>query len=220
MSGRNKFNGAYYYSVEIVKNIIPNVETDRDWVTVNVPPYGRDHAIVFIHNNKNTERYEWLAKYHDLILVCGVQETCSKVAHLGKAVYLPLSIDVGHVEQFRVPESEREGTAYVGRRAKRKWTCSHVPNDADLIEDMGRDALLERMAHYQNVYAVGRTACEAKCLGCNVIPYDSRYPDPSVWQVIDNKTAAVMLQKMLNEIDGKENSDGRKDDSSSNIIQL
>ena len=29
MSGFNKYNGAYYYSKDIVKNIIPKVKTDR-----------------------------------------------------------------------------------------------------------------------------------------------------------------------------------------------
>ena len=28
--GEDKYNGAYYYSKEIVKNIIPNVKTDRN----------------------------------------------------------------------------------------------------------------------------------------------------------------------------------------------
>ena len=34
--GSDRYNGAFYYSKEIVANIIPNVRTDRNWVTVNV----------------------------------------------------------------------------------------------------------------------------------------------------------------------------------------
>ena len=72
-AGLNQFNGAYYYSKEIVENIIPNVETDRNWITVNVKGVGLNHAIVFIHNNLHPENYEWLKfyGYKDLVLVCG-----------------------------------------------------------------------------------------------------------------------------------------------------
>ena len=45
----NQYNGAYYYSVEIVKNIIPNVITDRNWVTIRLADQPiPDHSIVFI----------------------------------------------------------------------------------------------------------------------------------------------------------------------------
>ena len=36
-SGENRYNGAYYYSLEIVKNIIPRIKTDRNWITLNIP---------------------------------------------------------------------------------------------------------------------------------------------------------------------------------------
>ena len=57
-AGVNRFNGAYYYSQEIVNNIIPNVQTDRPWITVNVPNLAYDRAIVFIHNNLHPEMYD------------------------------------------------------------------------------------------------------------------------------------------------------------------
>ena len=97
MNGPGRWNGAFYYSQEIVNNIIPNVKTDRNWITINVPGVACDHSVVFIHNNKTPEAYGWLSKYKDLVLVCGVPETCEKVSGLGKAVYLPLSIDTTFV---------------------------------------------------------------------------------------------------------------------------
>lgn len=202
-AGGNRFNGAFYYSREIVKNIIPNVDTERPWVTVNIRPHCEDHAIVFIHNNKRTDRYEWLKDYSDLILVCGIPETCDKVSHLGKAVYLPLSIDVDYVSQFRLPDDKRSGIAYVGRRAKRRWKDVHVPEGVDVIENLDRPILLRKMARYESVYAVGRAAIEAKVLGCKVLAYDERYPDPSIWRIVDNAEAAKMLQQILDEIDGR-----------------
>ena len=200
-AGLNQFNGAYYYSKEIVENIIPNVETDRNWITVNVKGVGLNHAIVFIHNNLHPENYEWLRfyGYKDLVLVCGIPETCEKVAHLGKAIYLPISVDVDYVKQFRVEEKTKE-SAFVGRPAKKKY--GKLPDGIDYLEGLPRDELLRAMAEYKNVYAVGRCAIEAKILGCKLKAYDNRFPKVSRWKVLDNLAAAKLLQKELDRIDG------------------
>lgn len=195
-SGDDRHNGAYYYSREIVRNIVPRVRTDRNWVTIHSPGECLDHSIVFIHNNLRPDRYDWMSALDDLVLVCGVPSTCGKVSHLGRAVYLPLSVDVAEVEGYRRPKDR--GTAYVGRAGKR----GDVELGCDLIEGLPRDELLEQMARYERVYAVGRCAIEARVLGCEVLPYDERFPDPSVWQVVDNADAARMLQAMLDEMGG------------------
>ena len=204
--GANQFNGAYYYSKEIVDRIIPHVKTDRSWVTVNIPKYnivpqfesvGCDHAIVFIHNNLHPENYNWLRKYEDLILVCGIPETVEKVHHLGKAIYLPLSIDVEYVNQFRRPKTK--AAAFVGRPSKRGG-CT-FPETIDVIGGMPREELLATMSEYRRVYAVGRTALEAICLDCKVMPYDKRFPDADRWKVIDNLEAARILQEKIDLID-------------------
>lgn len=197
-AGTNKWNGAFYYSQEIVKNIIPLVQTDRNWITVNIRGYGCDHAIVFIHNNKHPEAYEWLKEYKDLILVCGVPETVDKVKHIGKAIYLPLSIDVDYVAQFRTDKTK--GAAFVGRPAKRRDI--ELPDGVDIIEGLPREEMLEQMAQYKTVYAVGRCAIEAKVLKCRLKAYDPRYPKVSKWKVLDNKDAAKLLQEELDKIDG------------------
>lgn len=196
---QNRWNGAYFYSQEICKNIIPNVETTRNWVTINEPPDScADHSIVFIHNNVYPKLYDWLADYNDLVLVCGVPSTCGKVAHLGTPVYLPLSIDVAYVEQFKVANHDKE-TCYVGRKTKRMQY--DLGRRIDTLEDMRRDKLLASLAHYKNAYAVGRCALECNVLGVNVLPFDDRFPNPDVWKVIDNKDAAKMLQRLLDEVD-------------------
>lgn len=196
-AGVNRYNGAFYYSKEIVKYIIPNVQTDRNWITVNIPGVGCDHAIVFIHNNKHPEHYDWLHEYDDLVLVCGVESTTEKVAHLGTPIYLPLSVNVAYVKKF-ITDKTRD-TAFVGRRVKRSGI--ELPGNTILLEGMNRTNLLREMARFEKVYAVGRCAIEAKILGCEVLPYDSRYPDPDVWQVMDVREAAKVLQRKLNEID-------------------
>ena len=201
MAESNRWNGAYFYSKEIVKNIIPRVETDRNWVTVNIEGLAADHAIVFVHSNLKTERYDWLKAFNDLILVCGIPETVPKVAHLGKAIYLPLSVDVEYVERFKVPENEREmNVAYVGRPAKRMGIT--FPRGTILLERMTRPRLLKSMAKCHDIYAVGRAAIEARILGCNILPYDPRFPDPDRWKIVDNEEAAEILQQLIDEIDG------------------
>lgn len=203
-AGKNRFNGAFYYSKEICKNIIPNVNTDRNWITVNLPGTGVDHSIIFIHNNLHPENYDWLDRYKDIVLVCGVPETVEKVSHLGHAIYLPLSIDVGYVEQFKVPEDKRDGVAFVGRPSKRMMPGTKLPKGIRCIEGLQRQDMLPKMARLKQVYAVGRVAIEAKALGVEVLPYDERYPDPDRWAVIDNLEAARILQVKLDEIDHPE----------------
>lgn len=196
----NKYNGAYYYSQEIAENIIPGVETDRHWITVNVRGAGMDHAIVFVHNNLHPENYEWLRTYgyRDLIMVCGIEETCEKVAHIGTPIYLPLSIDVEYVKQFKTEKTKE--IAYAGREIKSEG-CE-LPEGIDHLEGMPRDIFLSELAKYQTVYAVGRTAIEAKALGCRLKAFDPRFPKVSRWKVLDNAAAAKILQAKLNEIDG------------------
>lgn len=196
----DRFNGAYYYSREIVRNIIPNVKTDRKWFTVNCTTEPADHSIVFIHDNKFPARtYSWIRKYNDVVLVCGVKETMEKVSHLGTPIYLPLSIDVKEVEQYRQPKTR--DCAYAGRWSKIQKNATSYQY-AHLC-GLDRRTLLMEMAKYRKVYAVGRTAIEARALGCEIGAYDPRYNDPSVWKVLDNAEAAKILQAELDKIDKK-----------------
>ena len=196
--GKGRFNGAYYYSVEICRYIIPFVKTTRNWVTIHVPGVCADHSIVFIHNNLRPDRYDWMREYKDLVLVCGIPETCAKVAHLGQAIYLPLSVNVSEVEKYRCVKTKE--IAYVGRKAKRRDIP--FPIETEFIEGLPRDQLLAKMAMYKKVYTVGRCAIEAKILGCEVLPYDPRFPDPERWKVTDCAQAVDILQEQLNMIDG------------------
>lgn len=205
MAGKNKYNGAYYYSQEIVNNIIPNVETDRSWMTVNIPRVGADHAVVFVHNNLDTTLYQWIKDtFNDVVMVCGVPETVEKIKAAGfeKAIYLPLSVDVKYVEQFKKDKKTKK-IAFAGRPGKRSSKYNvDLPDGIDYLEGMPRGELLRRMADYEKVYAVGRTAIEALVLGCEVLPYDERFPDPARWEVLDNVDAARILQHELDNIDG------------------
>ena len=192
-----KENGALLYSKEIVKYFIPNIKTARNWVTIRKVPFCYDHSIVFIHNNLHPEFYDYLKNYNDLVLVCGVQETCEKVKHLGKTIYLPLSIPVDEIKKYQTTKTKH--TCYAGRKGK--FAESNVYRSIPRVENLEREEFLTELAKYRRVYAVGRTALEAKVLGCKVLPYDPRFPNPEVWKVIDTKDAIKMLQAQLDEID-------------------
>lgn len=199
-AGENRYNGAYYYSREIVQNIIPRVATDRNWITVNMQGAGCNHALCFVHNNLQPEKYDWIHQYgfQDVILICSTMDTWHHFDDEGwKALYLPLSIDTEYVKSFERPKTKK--VAFAGR--KTKTIFGNLPDDIDYICGMKREDLLSAMAEYEQIYAVGRTAIEAKALGCEVLPYDVRYPNPELWQVKDNKEAAELLQEKLNIID-------------------
>lgn len=192
-----KPNGAVLYSQEIVKYFIPKIKTTRNWVTIRRVPYAYDHSIVFIHNNLNPSFYDYLSNYKDLVLVCGIPSTCEKVAHLGTPIYLPLSVRVKDVEKYKTKKTK--DTCYAGRKGK--FASCNVTLSTPHVQDLDHEEFLQEMAKYKKVYAVGRTAIEAKILGCKVLPYDPRFPDPDVWQIIDTNDAIKILQERLNAID-------------------
>ena len=202
MSKDGKYNGAYYYSKEIVKNIIPNVKTDRNWITIRLPEMKEhpDHSIIFIHNNRNPNYYSYLREYQDCILVCGLPKTAENLRFFGRTVYLPLSIDVENVKKYRVANKTKE-IAYAGRKLKLSYTNNIVPKDTPILSGLSQSNLLREMAKYKKVYASGRTAMQAKVLGCEVLPHETNFPDSRFWKVLDNKDAAKMLQEILDKID-------------------
>lgn len=197
--GNDRWNGAYYYSKEIVENIIPNVKTDRNWITIKVRHKGCDHSICFVHNNLTFEEtYDFMHRYSDVVYVVGLPDMVERARKFGRTIYLPLSVDVNYVKQFRVEEKTKD-IAFVGRRAtRRNWL---FPEKPDYIEGLPREELLREMAKYHRVYAIGRTAIEARILGCNILPFHPRLMDPSIWKVLDNREAADILQKELDNID-------------------
>lgn len=204
--GKGAHNGAYYYSQEIVKNIIPNVKTERPWDTLGMKFLrSADHAIVFLHHNLNHSAiYRWLRKYKDLVYVCSSWRTYAWAQDQsnGHAVFVPLSIDAEYVKQFKTEKTKQ--ACYAGNKWAFKYPDlkKYVPKGVDFPpENIPREELLRFIAPYRECYAVGRSAIEAKCLGCKIKVCDHRYPDPTFWKVIDNKEAAKLLQKELDLLD-------------------
>ena len=198
-----KYNGAYYYAKEIEDIIIPRIKTTRNWQTINVEGECYDHSIVFIHSNIDLEEhYGWLKDYKDLVLVCSNHETQKYMGKFGKAIFLPLSVDVSYVEQFKVEEKTQEA-CYAGNmwNFKKSDLAKYVPKDTHCFINLPREELLKQLAKYKKCYAIGRTAIEAKILNCELGVCDSRYPDTSFWHIYDSKAAALILQSLLDGID-------------------
>ena len=195
----NKNNGAYWYSVEIAEHFIPHIETDRNWVTLGC--YGKcfDHSIVFAHSNLNPDVYTYLEPFDDLILVCSWPQQMEAVKRYGKPVFLPMSVDINLVEQFK---REKDKDICFAGRAEKCTDELRYTQGLDFISEVNRKTFLTELARYRRVYAIDRVAIEAKILGCEVLPYDKRFPDPDFWEVIDSKDAAQMLQGILDDIDG------------------
>lgn len=199
-----KHNGAYYYSLEIVKNIIPNVKTNRPWDTLGMKAVGsQSNAIVFLHHNIHpATTYAWLAKYRNLVLVTSNHMVENWARTKGyKTVFLPLSVDVDYVKQFKTKKTKE--ACYSGNRWKFKDAdlAKYVPADVDYPpKDLEREELLKFIAPYKKCYCIGRCAIEAQILGCKIMKCDHRY-EPDDFPVLDNRDAAKILQRELDIID-------------------
>lgn len=197
-------NGALIYSMNIVKNIIPKVETKRNWVTIDCKQC-MDNSIVFIHSNVDFDRYEYLRKYKNLVLVASQNYTVQELRKrkLGDyVIYLPLSVDTKELRKYKnLKPHYRGGTCYAGRPDKPYVEGLRLNRDIDMLCGLTHPDMLTRLNNYQYCYAVGITAIEAKFMGCTLLPFDRRYPDVKVWKILNPSDAAKMLQKKLDKID-------------------
>lgn len=197
--GKGQFNGCYYYSQEIVKNIIPNVKTKRDWNTIGRDVKGmRDGMIVFLHDNLSPWHYDWLKNYNDLVLVCSSEYTAKSVQYWGNAFVLPMSIDTEYVKQFRTKKTK--DTCFVGNVWVKENAHQAIPNNVDFFSSLPREELLKEVAKYKKCYAIDRCAQECQVLGCELLPLKVSYHCDS-FDVLDNRDAAKILQAKLDEID-------------------
>lgn len=203
--GSGRFNGAFFYSQEIVKNMLPYIETNRNIDTLGMRAVGSlEHSIVFIHHCINWDTvYGWLDEYADHIYVVSTRPTFDWFrAHNKKTILLPLSIDVEFVSRFKADKTK--GACYAGNRwaFKREDEDRNIPSDCDFPpKNLPREELLKFIAPYRELYAIGRCALEGLVLGCKIQPFYRAYPDPSYWRVLDNKDAAKLLQRAINEIE-------------------
>lgn len=200
----SRYNGAYYYSHDIEKYIVPNIKTDRPINVIGVRGCGgKDRMIVFIHHHLHPEMYDWLKKYKDIIIVTSNEEFGKQLTHLGTVIHLPLSVNVEEVLKHKV-DKKTKNACYFGNpwKFKKGDLEKFVPKNVDTFPPMSKEELLSKVAEYKECYAIGLCAIEAKILGCKIKKCDSRFPYPNkVFKVLDCKDAAKILQEKLDEID-------------------
>jgi len=198
---KHKNHGCWYYSNEIVDNIIPRVKTWREWNTVGRDLEGmHDSMIVFLHDNSTPWNYQWLHKYKDLILVCSSEYTANSVKFSGKTVFLPMSVDTEYVKQFKTRKTR--DLCFAGNPWVLENCNDQLEDDIDYLINMPREKMLKELAKYRRAYAIDRVAIEAKVLGCNLEKISTRYSVDNVGNVLDNREAAKILQRELDKIDG------------------
>lgn len=197
---KGKYNGCWYYSNEIVDNIIPLVKTTRDWNTVGRELSGmHDGMIVFLHDNSTPWHYDWLKNYENLVLICSSEYTLKSVIYSGHTILLPMSIDTEYVKQFRTKKTK--DTCFVGNVWVKENCHSKIPNNVDFFSSMPREELLKEVAKYKRAMAIDRCAQECIVLGCELLPIKTSYHCDDVGRVLDNRDAAKILQQELDKID-------------------
>jgi hypothetical protein len=195
---RGKFNGAYFYSKEIVDCFIPQIKTTYNWQTINHQK-APEHCIVFVHSNNALHRYDYLLKYKDIILVCSTHNSLNELKKKGhkKVIYVPLSIDTDYLDNFKM--DKKYGTIAAGNL----WAFTpetkvmFIRNRIKHYHDIPREDLLKLMAKSKTVYAIGRTAMEAIYLGANVIQPDKEYPVEKYTTYFTQKQAIEILRKEI-----------------------
>lgn len=201
----SRYNGAYYYSKDIEKYIVPNIKTDRPINVIGVRGCGGKHRmIVFIHHYLHPEMYDWLKRYRDIIIVGSDKEFLEKLSHLGKTIHLPLSVNVEEIEKHKVKKKTKDA-CYMGNpwKFKQQELSELLPEDVDKFPPMPKEQLWDEVAKYKYCYAIGLCAIEAQVLGCKLKMSRYRYPHPAKsFPVLDCKDAAKILQEKLDEIDG------------------
>ena len=198
-----KFNGAYFYSKEIVESFIPNIKTTYNWQTINHQT-APEHTIVFVHSNNALERYDYLLKYNDIILVCSTHNSLNQLKRKGhkKVIYVPLSIDTDYLDNFK-NHNKKEGIIATGNQwAFTTETKNYFKNNnIKHYYDIPREELLTLIANAETVYAIGRTAMEAIYLGANVIQPDKEYPVEKYTTYYKQEDAIRILQEEINKYD-------------------
>lgn len=198
---RGKFNGALFYSKEIVESFIPNIETDYHWQTINHQK-APDHCIVFVHSNNALGRYDYLLKYKDIILVCSTNHSVSQLQKRGhkQVIYVPLSIDTDYLDKFKC--EQKNGTVACGN----VWAFTQSMKDFFRLNkikhyhDIPRVSLLEIIGKSEKVFAIGRTAMEAIYLGAEVIQPEKEYPVEKYDTYFSQSDAIKIMQKELDKL--------------------
>lgn len=171
-SSRGKNNGAYFYPLEIENDILTDFkDLNLLVITAAALRYHSRHipdgSIVVCHDYiKPLITYAKLLN-KDVLWVCSSKKAVKEFKDQNeRAVFIPLSIDVDYVKQFK--RRKTKDTAFVGNIWSYKKEYVNSLEDVDILTELPRDELLSKMARYKHVIAEGRCQMEALALGCKV----------------------------------------------------
>lgn len=191
--GMSRNNGAYWYAKEIEDIILPSLNNLNLWInTVGSGFYQArevpDRAVIVCHDNIRTLKSYMKFFGKKILWVCSKQSSATLLSSKGEnAIYIPLSIDVEYVEQFKRKRRTKD-IAYVGNAwGFKKEYLSSLPSNIVQLNGMDRDDLLKEMSKYRTIIAEGRCLMEAKVLGAKTELPTHGYGDIVDREVIDSR---------------------------------
>lgn len=196
-----KWNGGYYYSMDIENHIAPKIETDRPINVLGVKTCGgTNRMLVFIHNYLDASDYFWMRKFDDVIIVSSDYNVEKPLLDVKlRVIHLPLSVNVAEVAKHKITKKTQE-ECYVGNQwaFKKQELQELVPPEVHRFGEMPRERMWDTIAKYKYVYAIGLCAIESRILGCRLKMSRYRYPDPEeAFKVFDLDEAAQCLNEGL-----------------------
>lgn len=167
------------------------------------PSTAPDNCIVFVHSNNALDRYDYLLKYKNIVLVCSTNHSKQELIAKGhrQVIYVPLSIDTEYLAKFK--SETKSGTIACGNvwaftsDTKNYFRSKGIPH----YHDLQRDELLALMGQSERVYAIGRTAMEAIYLGAEVIQPEKEYPVEKYTTYYTQDDAIKMMQEQLDNLE-------------------
>ena len=135
-------------------------------------PWGTGHLYFSTPTTQNASRLKDFSIRAIKRITHSDEESLPENWHLVKDGYiLPQDyVDVKSVEKYKTLYKSKDA-AFAGRLNK---MTKRLPSNIDILSGIPQSKLLVEMSRYQKIYAVGRTAIQARILGCEIGVYDEK----------------------------------------------
>lgn len=197
-----KYNGSYFYALELENIILPQIASDKVVNTVGTTIYEElpRGTVIVAHSS-----YEVLRVYRDYLgkgytWVCSFPNLRDDFANAGEnTALIPMSVDLSKLEKYRGIEKTKD-TAFMGNvwKYKTNYFSENVMGKVDVISGIPREEALRIMASYKKVICEARCAIEAQYLGCEIITptYDKGF-NSFLPQVRDSREVIPLWRAVL-----------------------
>lgn len=201
--------GAKTYSIDLVNYQIPHWREvlGEDDLVATCPLLGNtrttghyNNVIQYLHTYRysrpvhqlmnNIAKYRFT--YNKLIFITAYKAFRNELLQAGlNAVYIPMSIDVPYVEQFKQPKAGHDKFIYFGNVVGQKTAPylqlqKHMRNKSRALDvlsfcklnygpDLEREEVLRTVSTYKYGFGVGRCAQEMMTLGVKPVVYGAKF---------------------------------------------